>query len=100
MPTDRFDVRLTRRAERDIAGYRRWKDRVTRELLALEQEPYKGHLLKGNLKGCRSLEFSLPDGAHRAAYIVIEADAVCLVFMVAAHEGFYERAARRYASLR
>ncbi len=46
------------------------------------------------------MEFSLPGGAFRAAYIVREAEKVCLVFLVGPHENFYEKAERRYRALK
>jgi len=97
---NRFDVQPTKRAEKDITGYKGWKERVTREILQLEIDPCKGHTLTGSLSGARSLEFSLPDGAHRAAYVVIEAERVCVVFLVGAHEGFYDKAERRFKALK
>ncbi|MGB4097212.1 MAG: type II toxin-antitoxin system RelE/ParE family toxin, partial [Acetomicrobium sp.] len=68
---------------------------AVREILALKQNPYLGHQLKGSLLGVRSLEFSLKGVAYRAAYIVQEDDKTCLVFMIGSHEGFYQKAARR-----
>jgi len=99
MRYNRFDVRPTRRAEKDIKGYKGFRQGVLSELQALEQDPYKGHPLSQNLKGARSLEFSLPDGAHRAAYVVLQDELVCLVFLVAPHESFYDKAERRYGAL-
>lgn len=100
MASERFTVRLTRTAEKDLARLRGLSGRATRALLLLEHDPYRGHTLAGSLHGARALEFSMPGGAYRAAYIVILADHVCLVFMVGAHEGFYHQAERRYAALR
>src|ERR671937_209496 len=99
MATDRFDVQLTRQAERDLRRLRSQMERVTRVLLSLEEEPDRGHYLQhGTLQGVRSLEFSLPGGAYRAAYVVLEEEKVCLVFMVGPHENFYREAARRYTA--
>jgi mRNA-degrading endonuclease RelE of RelBE toxin-antitoxin system len=95
MPSNRFDVRLTREAEKDLNRLRS-NDRVMRVLRLLEEDPYAGHSLTGSLKGARSLEFSLPgSGAHRAVYYVIEQQAVCLVFIIGSHENIYDRAERR-----
>ncbi len=71
-------------------------------LSVLEQAPYSGHALTGSLRGARSFEFSLPGGAYRAAYVVLEETEgpVCLVFLVGSHEGFYEKAERRMEALR
>jgi hypothetical protein len=93
MTNDPFTVELTRTAEKDRNDLRPHIQRVNEELLRLEDDLYAGHSLSGNLRNVRSLEFSLPGGAYRAAYIVLEAERACLVFMVAAHEGFYDEAA-------
>ncbi|MBM2813050.1 MAG: cytotoxic translational repressor of toxin-antitoxin stability system [Chloroflexi bacterium] len=100
MAHDPFDVRLTRQAEKDIRDLRPWADRILRALQSLKQDPGRGHALRRSLAGVRSLEFSLPGGAHRAIYVVIEDERVCLVFLVGAHEGIYERAERRVQALR
>jgi len=100
MPSEQYEVRFTKQAEKDIADLRPWVDRVLKTLNALKQEPLKGHLLRGSLAGVRSLEFSLPGGAHRAVYVVLEDQRVCLVFLVGAHEGIYEKAERRVEGLR
>ena len=86
-------------AEKDLLRLRSRTERATRALLTLEQDPYRGHPLTGSLKGVRSLEFSLPGGAHRAAYVVLEDDRRCLVFLLGPHEGFYKKAERRWAAL-
>jgi mRNA-degrading endonuclease RelE of RelBE toxin-antitoxin system len=95
-----YEVRLTADAEKDLRRLRGWDERITRELLALEQNPQLGHTLIGSLAGARSLEFSLPGGAYRAAYIVREEARRCVVFQIGPHEGFYQKAERRYRSLR
>lgn len=79
---------------------RSFRDKAARALLALELDPYKGHALTGSLCGARSLEFSLPGGAYRAAYVVLEEERTCLVFLVGPHEGFYRKAERRMEALR
>ena len=98
---DRFDVELTRNATKDLKVYKgRSYQRAMDALSQLETEPDKGHTLTGSLRGARSLEFSLPGGAHRAAYVVLSMDRVCVVFLVGSHEGFYKEAERRYEALR
>jgi len=94
-----YRVELTRQAEKDLKDLRAYLPRVLKALAALETQPFKGHTLKGSMRGVRSLEFSLPGGAHRAAYFVMVDEHTCLVFMVGAHEGFYEAATRRYEAL-
>ncbi len=100
MTNEPFAVHLTRQAEKDLDDLRPYQRRVIETLLALEDDPNAGHVLKGSLAGARSLEFSLPGGEHRAAYIVHGVDRVCLVFQIGPHEGFYERAERRYRALK
>jgi len=43
----------------------------------------------------RSLKFNINGVAYRAAYIVLEKERTCLIFMVGPHEGFYKEAERR-----
>jgi len=94
-----FQVVPTRQAEKDIRDLRPYQRRVVEELLVLENDPTAGHTLKGSLTGVRSLQFSLSGGAYRAAYVVLAEERVCLVFQVGLHEGFYEKAERRYQAL-
>lgn len=95
-----FEVRLTRNAEKDLLGLRDLTEKAVQEILALRENPYKGHPLKGSLRGVRALEFSLRGVAYRAAYVVLEDEQVCLVFIVGTHEGFYQKAERRAKALR
>jgi mRNA interferase RelE/StbE len=95
-----YRIEFTRLAEKDLRRLSRSDGKVALcAIRALQDDPQKGHLLKGTLKGARSLEFSLPGGAYRAAYYVITEDERCLVFMVGPHERFYEVAERRAAAL-
>lgn len=101
MTSSRYDVRLTRDAEKDLKHFRAYTDRVTRALLKLEDDPSQGHSLAGNLKGMRSLEFSLPGGGvYRAVYRVIDETRECLVFIIGPHENIYDKAERRVSALR
>ena len=95
-----FEVQLTRNTEKDLFQMRDLTEMAVREVLKLKQEPYKGHPLKGSLRGARALEFSLKGVAYRAAYIILEKENICLVFMIGVHEGFYEKAERRVRALR
>ncbi len=98
--SERYRVQLTRTAEKDLRDLRSFVGRVMRVLAQLETEPRKGHTLTGSLKGVRSLDFSLPGGAHRAVYVVNDTERVCLVFLIGSHEGIYKLAERRYEALR
>ncbi len=95
-----FELHLTKSAEKDLTKLRGLAEEAVREILALKQNPYLGHQLKGSLVGVRALEFSLKGVAYRAAYIVQEDDKTCLVFMIGPHEGFYQKAARRAKALK
>lgn len=100
MANERFTVELTRQAEKDLSQLRPWTGRAVQELLRLESDPMRGHPLKGSLRGVRALEFTLKGGgAYRAAYIVLEQERVCVVFLVGPHENIYQRAERRYDAL-
>ncbi|UOF88765.1 type II toxin-antitoxin system RelE/ParE family toxin [Fodinisporobacter ferrooxydans] len=92
-------IQFTARAEKDIARLRENRGKALKAILALETDPYIGHTLSGSLRGVRSLEFSLPGGAYRAAYVVLENQEVCLIFIVGPHENFYDEAERRYRAL-
>ena len=95
-----FEVHLTRNAEKDLLRLRDLMESAVREVLVLTGNPFKGHALKGSLRGVRALEFSLKGVAYRAAYLVLEGERVCLVFMVGPHEGFYQEAERRAKALK
>ena len=96
-----FAVELTRQAEKDLSKLRgRTEERTIEALLDLEQDPFAGHRLTGTMSDVRSLEFSSVGGAYRAAYVVLVAERLCVVFMIGAHEGFYREAERRAAALR
>lgn len=91
-----FDVRLTGLAQKDLDGLEEIKAVVVQELLDLKKDPEKGHSLKQNLQGMRSLEFTIKgSGQYRAAYIIIEDEKVCLIVAVGPHGGFYDLVARR-----
>ncbi len=97
MQSNRFSVRLTRQAEKDLTSLRSWTEEVTRVLARLEIEPLAGHALRGS----RSLEFNLKgSGAFRGIYWVYPDDQVCLVILIAPHETIYREAERRILALR
>ncbi len=101
MPTKRFEVELTKQAEKDLARLRPWTEHATRAILRLEVDPYLGHVLTSSLSGARSLEFSLKgSGVYRPVYVVLDDHYVCLVFIVGPHENIYDKAVRRAAALK
>lgn len=89
-----YDVLFTANAEKDLLSLKKLKEPALDKIMDLKQNPLKGHMLKGSLNGVRALKLSIKGVAYRAAYIVIEEDRVCLVFMIGPHEGFYEKAQR------
>ena len=98
--SESFEVRLTKKAEKDLFQLRDLTEKATHEILALEENPFKGHALRGSLQGVRTLKFSLKRVTYRAAYVVLKNERVCLVFMVGPHEGFYVKAERRAEMVR
>jgi hypothetical protein len=69
--SNRYEVDLTRHAEKDLKALRAWNAAIFRHLARLETNPEAGHLLKGALHGCRSLELNLKgSGAYRAVYVI------------------------------
>lgn len=99
--SERFEVELTRQAEKDLARLRPWVAEAARALAQLETDPGRGHTLSGSLRGARSLEFSLKGGGqYRAVYLLLAEERVCLVLIVGPHENIYDRAQRRLEVLR
>jgi mRNA-degrading endonuclease RelE of RelBE toxin-antitoxin system len=97
----RLRVELTKEAEKDLKRLRPWTEQALREILSLEDNPYRGHTLSGTLRGTRSLEFNLKgSGAYRAVYFITHEDAVCIVFIIGPHENLYKHASRRLATLK
>ncbi|GEM_PF-1137027 len=99
-PSSPFALALTRAAEKDLDGLRTYHRKVLGALQALRTAPYTGHALAGNLKGVRSLEFSLPGGVHWAANVVDGSRIRCLAIAVGPQENFYRLAERRCAAPR
>jgi mRNA-degrading endonuclease RelE of RelBE toxin-antitoxin system len=65
--TDRHEVEILPKAEKDLKKLKQYQAQVTREILKLEDNPRLGHTLTGSLRGTRSLEFNLKGGgAYRA----------------------------------
>jgi hypothetical protein len=100
-----FAVQLSRRAEKDLdklASRNHLAHRAAVKALGkLESDAEAGHLLSGTLHPCRALEFSVQgSGAWRAIYVALEADGVCVVFLIAPHENVYREAEARWAALR
>ncbi len=99
--TDRYQIEVLPRAEKDIKALKHHSAQATREILKLEKNPWLGHPLTGSLRGTRSLEFNLKGGgAYRAVYTVIDKRRICVVFLVGPHENIYKVAERRWAAVR
>lgn len=56
---NKYQLQLTKRAEKDLERMDRWR-KVALKLLDLEENPDKGHTLEGSFKGVRSLELLAP----------------------------------------
>lgn len=98
--TDRYEVDILPRAEKDLKALKPHTAQATREILKLEESPRLGHALSGSLKGARALEFNLKGGgAYRAVYTVIDERRICVVFLVGPHENIYKVAERRWAAV-
>ena len=97
---DFYQIKLTQQAVKDLDRLKEQKAKVLKALNALKEKPHLGHMLKGSLKGVRSLKFNINGVAYRAAYVVLEEERTCLVFMVGPHEGFYKEAERRAKSVK
>jgi phage-related protein len=92
-------VHLSKRAQKDLKSLGNVeKSKALQAIQKLKGDIFAGHTLSGSLQGVRSLEFSAPGGAYRAAYVIFRDE--CFVFLVGGHENFYEEAERRYRSLR
>lgn len=101
MRDERFEIGYTDQALKDLKRLRPWTEQAFNAILQLRDEPSRGHFLTGNLRGCRSLEFSLKgSGVSRAVYVVTEEKRIRLVFLVGPHENVDDRAERRVAALR
>lgn len=95
-----YCVQLHTKAQEDLRDLRPYTDRALKAIAVLRTDPFAGEPKKGSLRGVRALEFYLPGrGAYRALYTMHPSERTCIVFMVGAHEGLYERATRRFASL-
>ena len=95
-----FKIHLTKNAEKDLIRLKNLMNEALDKIMVLKQDPYAGHLLKGSMRGVRSLDFSINGTAYRAAYVLMKDEKVCLVFMIGPHEGFYEKAERKAKSLK
>ena len=96
---DFYKIELTQHALKDLDKLKEQSAKVLKALSTLKEKPHLGHMLKGSLKGVRSLKFNINGVAYRAAYIVLEKERTCLIFMVGPHEGFYKEAERRAKSV-
>lgn len=97
----RYRVELTDGARKDLKRLRQHLQQIGDVLFQLEENPLKGHSLKGTLYGLRSLDFTVKgSGAFRAVYGVLDEDSICLVVIVGPHENIYDKAERRVKALR
>ena len=95
-----YTIQFTKKADKDFSHLDRIEMKKAAQAIAkLTTDPYLGHPLTGKLNGARSLEFSAPGGAYRAAYVVRDDFERIVIFMIGSHEGFYAEAERRYEAL-
>src|SRR5438876_8754905 len=87
-------------AEDDLDALGSLAEKATNAVFRLTQNPRRGRTKVGVLRGVRALEFSMPGGQYRAAYVVQESHHRCVVFMIGPHENFYREAERRYRLLK
>jgi len=96
---DFYKIELTQHALKDLDRLKEQSAKVLKALSTLKEKPHLGHMLKGSLKGVRSLKFNINGVAYRAAYIVLEKERTCLICMVGPHEGVYKEAEHRAKSV-
>jgi len=64
---DFYKIELTQHALKDLDKLKEQSAKVLKALSALKEKPHLGHMLKGSLKGVRSLKFNINGVAYRAA---------------------------------
>ena len=100
MTASRWEVRLTRRAQKDMKTLRNDLEQALRCIAVLETDPLRGDVLKGTLREARSLHFALKGGGqYRAIYVILDDRSICLVFLIAPRENIYDEAKRRLSAL-
>lgn len=100
MTERRYEVRLTRRAAKDLKKLRHDLTRALKQIAVLESDPYRGEVLKGELRDARSLHFTLEGGGqYRAIYVILDDGTACVVFLIGARENVYDEARRRFEAL-
>ena len=99
---EKYEIHTTRAVEKDLDKLQEDHFEIVKdEILSLESNPLKGVPLKGKLKDCRSIKFTLPGkGDYRVVYILKEPSKVCLVFFIGPRENIYKEAARKVEVLR
>jgi len=61
----------------------------------IEEDPFQGHALHGELSGLRSYHFNYRGTAHRIVYEILKKEGIVLVLMIAKREGLYRALRRR-----
>ena len=99
---EKYEIHTTRTVEKDLDKLQKdYFEIVKDEILNLEDNPLKGEPLKGKLKDCRGIKFTLPGkGDYRVLYVPKEPSKVCLVFFIGPRENIYEEAVRKVEALR
>ena len=99
---NRYSVEITHLVESDLDDLGSKRDLAVNKILNLEENPSKkGSALKGNLRGLYSYKFNLPgSGQYRAIYYLKNKESICLLILVASRENIYQKAQRRYESIK
>lgn len=96
----RWRVVSAKSARKDLVPFRSVLAELRRKIAVLETNPDAGEERAGSLLGTRSLKFSLKGmGECRVAYVTITDQHICLLFLTATRDNFYEQAVRRYEAL-
>ena len=98
----KYEIHTTRAVEKDLDKLPKEHFEIVKdEILGLENDPFKGETLKGKLKDCRSIKFTLPGkGDYRVVYLLKKPLETCLVFFMGSREDVYEEAARKVEALK
>ena len=92
-----IDIHITNKVKKDLRklGSNQDKNQVIKNLKQLQNDPYMGSSLSGDLHGYYSLHFSLSGGAARAIYTILEEEKIVLIILVGYRENIYKEAKRR-----
>jgi len=92
-----IDVHITNKVKKDLKklGSSQDKNQVIKNLKQLQNDPYMGSFLSGDLEGYYSLHFSLSGGEARAIYTILDEEKIVLIILVGYRENIYKEVKRR-----